>query len=304
MKTSSLILDIDDFCVLKGEIVDKILLSSNPDIALVYLYISRKKNDYNEKSALNELNFSKDRLNSCILELLSLNIIKQDDNKKTANAFFEPKPTYTISELKSAKTDEIFAFVCDNTEKVLGRPLTEGYIKTLLYIYDRLKLLPEVIIELISYLKSNQNTFPTKTEIEREAHKWNDIGINSHAQAIDYIKSKYDEKPAVALMAEALCIVNRNLTKTEEHYIINFINLGFSPEVVEFVANGIKDNNGRYSKKHLFNTLLLFKEKNLFTKEQIISDNPKFAKTSQAEALTDDSYEMQAINRRRGGNFE
>lgn len=302
MNSSSLILEIDDFCVLKGEIVDKILLSSNSDIALLYLYMSRKKKSYNEKSALNDLNFSKTRLETCISELLSLNIITNKEPEKVQNTYFHEKTKYTVSELKTAKKDDNFAFVCDTTEKIFGKPLTDGYIKSLLYLYDGLKVLPEVIIELISYLKNNTNTLPTKTEIEREARVWVDFGVSSHAEAIDYIKSKYEEKPTITLMAEALQIVNRNLTKSEEHYIINFINLGFTPEVVEFCANGISEKNGRFSQKKLFNMLLSFKEKNLFSKEQIIATYPHLAKKQTKTTISDDSYEMEILNRMRGNS--
>lgn len=299
MKPSSLILDIEDFCVLKGDIVDKILLSSNADIALLYLYISRVKTNYSENTALNALNFSKERLEKAMLELLSLNIIKKPESEN-ANNFVIKKQSYTISELKNAKKDEVFAFVCETTEKVFGKPLTEGYIKSLLYVYDSLKLPAEVIVELVSYLKNNTNTLPTKSEIEREAHIWSDLGLLTHESATAYIKSKYDEKPAIKVMAEALSIVNRNLTAKEEHYIVNFIKLGFTPEVVEFCANGIKDQYGRFSQKSLFNLLLACKEKNLFSKEQILSAYPKLGFNKKSVNNNDHSFEMELINKRRG----
>lgn len=310
MGISSLILDIDDFLVMKGKIVDKILLSSNPDVALLYLYISRKKNEYSEKKALNELNFSKERLEIAMFELLSLNVFKSEEKQNEQKTYFEKKPTYTITELKTAKTDPVFVVVCESTEKILGKTLTESYMKTLLYLYDALKMSPEVIIELISYLKNNQNTSPTKTEIEREARVWQDIGINNHADAINYITTKYEQKPMISKMAEALSISGRAISKQEEHYIVNFIKLGYSPDVIEFLSTTIMDSNGKFSKKHLFNKVLQLKEKNLITKAEILSEYPNLDKSIKK---SDDNYtneyklepwELRALNRRKGGNDE
>ncbi len=305
MSVSSLILDISDFCVLEGKIVDKILLSSNPDIALLYLYISRRKQNFTEQKALNELNFSKARYETALTELLSLNIIKPIANEQSqAKPYFEPKPKYSLTELKSAKKDTVFEVICDSSEKIFGVPLSEGYIKTFLYLYDALKMSAEVIIELISYLKNASKTIPTKSEIEREARIWVDLGIDTHNDAINYIMTKYEKRPLIQKMADALGI--KDIKKDDEHYIINFLDMGFSPETVEFVVGMIKDENGRFSKKRLLNKLISLKDKNLFSKEAIISEYPVLNKRKSFNNTSDEleDWEIRALRRRNGGNIE
>ncbi|MFI3226862.1 MAG: DnaD domain protein [Clostridia bacterium] len=280
MAISDLILNTDDFCVLKGDLVDKILLSSNPDAALLYLYMSRAKKKFTPTNAMKHLNFSKERYDLAIYELTAMQVVKrQNDDKPKQSIGFTDKPKYTVAELRDARSDKRFSAVCDTCESVLGKALTEGYLKTLLYIYDRLKLPAEVIVELLMYLKSKTSTVPRRMDIEREAHLWIDMGIANHNDATNYIASKYAEKPVFDAMMKALKIYGRDPQPVEERYILHFINYGFAPDIVELAVNRMNDSIGKFSFQYLDKILLSFKEKNLFTIEEIIAHDPEFKKS-------------------------
>ena len=214
MSVTELILNIDDFCVLKGDIVDKVLLSSNPDGALLYLYISRAKKSFDPKKAMKHLNFSKDRYDKTVYELISMQVLKE--TKPVQNSInFTEKPKYSVLELRDARQDSRFSAVCQTAERILGKTLTEGYLRSLFYIYDQLKLPAEVIIELLVYLKDKSNSTPRRMDIEREAHLWIDMGIANHNDATNYITSKFAEKPIFDAMMSALKIYGRILSQSK-----------------------------------------------------------------------------------------
>lgn len=279
MSVSDLILNTDDFCVLKGDLVDKILLSSNPDAALLYLYMSRAKKSFTQANAMKHLNFSKERYDLAVYELRTMQVVKDKNDKPKESIAFTDKPKYTVAELRDARSDKRFSAVCDTCESVLGKALTEGYLRTLLYIYDRLKLPAEVIVELLMYLKSKSTTVPRRMDIEREAHLWVDMGIATHNDASNYIASKFAEKPLFDAMMSALKIYGRDPQPIEERYILYFINYGFTADVVELAVERMNNSLGKFSFQYLNKILLSFKEKNLFTVEEIIANDPEYTKS-------------------------
>lgn len=280
MATADLILNTDDFCVLKGDIIDKILLSSNPDAALLYLYMSRAKKSFSQSKAIKHLNFSKERYDLAMYELLTMQVVKDATPKKqTQSISYTEKPKFTNAELSEAQEDARFLAICETAENVIGRGLTVGYTKTLLYVYDRLKLPAEVIVELLLYLKSKISSNIRRMDIEREAHMWVDMGIATHNEATNYIASKLAEEPLIEAMKSALKIYERDLKPIEERYILHFINYGFSSDVVELAVTRMENHIKNFSYSYLNKILLDFKDKNLFTVEEILLNDPDFTKS-------------------------
>lgn len=277
MSVSSLILNTGDFCVLRGDIIDKILLSGNADAALLYLYMSRAKRKFEEKNAIKHLNFTKERYDRTVYELLSMQAIEKQAEKQTSISYTE-KPKYTVNELKTSRSDQNFDSVCQMAEGVLGKVLTDGYLRSLLYIYDSLNLPAEVIVELLVYLKEKSKTVPKRADIEREAHLWVDMGIATYTDATNYIASKYAEKPVFDAMMSALKIYGRDPQPIEERYILSFINYGFSPDVIEVSVDRMHNSIGKFSFQYLNKILLRLKEEKLFTIEQIVAKDPDFVK--------------------------
>lgn len=276
MSISSLILDYEDFLVLRGEIIDKILLSSNPDAALLYLYISRAKKSFNPSKAMKHLGFTKERYDKTVYDLMCMQVLESKKEEKKQSIHYEEKPKYTTSALRAAREDVRFSAVCDTAESVLGKVLTDSYIKTLLYIYDRLKLPAEVIVELLVYLKDNKSEPPRRSDIEREARLWIDMGIATYTDATNYIASKYAEKPLFESMMQALKIYGRDPQPIEERYILSFINYGFTSDVVSLAVEKMFSSLGKFSFQYLNKILLSFKEQNLFTVDDILQKDPNF----------------------------
>lgn len=277
MSVSSLQLELDDFCVLRGEIVDKLLLASNPDAALLYLYITRAKKSFNEKKALEHLNFSKERFDRAIFDLISMKAVSEVKTEPKSVAFVD-KPKYSVSDIRDARKDDHFSAVCMTAESIIGKVLSEGYVKSLLYIYSELKLPAEVIIELLAYLKDKTKSAPKRTDIEREAHSWIDMGIATHADATNFIEKKMAEKPIFDSMMAALKIYGRDPQPVEERYISQYISYGFSADAVELCVEKMHQTTNKFSFSYLNGILKNLKDKNLFTSQEILNDNPEFIK--------------------------
>lgn len=280
MSVSELILNTDDYCVLKGDLVDKILLSSNPDAALLYLYMSRAKKSFAPANAMKHLNFSKDRYDHAVYDLMTMQVVKEKNKDVAKATVFTEKPKYTNAQLREARVDKRFNAVCDFCETILEKPLTAGYLKSLLYIYDRLKLPAEVIIELLTYLKSKSLNAPRVLDIEREAHDWLDMGIATHVDATNYISSKYAQKTLISDILPMLNIENREILPSEEKHLINFINYGFTPDVINLAIERMNNQIEQFSFKYLNGILMSFREKNLFTVAEILEKDPEFTKNT------------------------
>lgn len=285
MSVSSLILDYEDFLVLRGEIIDKILSASSPDCALLYLYISRQKKDFSPSKAVKDLGFTKERYEKTIFELTCIQVIAQEKKEpQKPSLYYEEKPKYTSSALRSAREDPKFSAVCDTAENMLGKTLTEGMFRSLLYIYDRLELPADVIIELLVYLKTNKKNNIRSTDIENEARLWVDMGVVTYADVTKYIENKYAQKPLIEAMMQALKIYDRELSATEERYITAFINYGFTSDVVALCAEKTIASLNKFSFQYLNKILLNLKEQRLFTVEQILASDPKFKDFKQQQA--------------------
>lgn len=278
MSISKLILDSNDFCVLKGDIVDKILISASPDVAILYLYMTRNLKNISEKEIMKNLNFSKERYDLAIYDLLSMQILKREEDDEVKPISSIKKPNYTIAEINEARKDDKFEAVCMSLEQTINKRITSGYIKTLLYLYNALKLPAEVIIELLAYLKSKSDTIPTSKDIEREAISWVDMGIATHIEATNYIASKLLEKPLVEDMMQALNKFDRKPQANEEEYIIKFINYGFKPDAVELAVGKMHDSINKFSFSYLNKILINLKEQNLMTAEDIRNADSKNGK--------------------------
>lgn len=291
MSASQLILNIDDFCVLSGEVVDKILMSCNPDSALLYLYMTREKKNFSEANAIKALNFGKTRYDKAIYDLVATQVITQITEKKNSINYTQ-KPKYTTQQLAEAREDQRFFAICQAGENIIGKALSESYVKAFLYIYDSLKLPAEVIIEMLYFLKDKTNSPLRRMDIEREAHLWVDMGIATYNDATTYISNKFAEKPLFDEMMSALKIFGRDPQPVEERYILHFINYGFTADVVALAVDRMQAKINKFSFQYLNKILLRYKENNLFTVADIIASDPTY-KTSNIIPKANQEGELQ-----------
>lgn len=268
----------DDFCVLRTEIVDKLLKCSDGDGALLYLYVLRQGKNFNEKQAMRDLGFSAERYSRAIFTLTSLEIAQETEQPQPPQ---KPKPpVYQASELRQARTsDHRFSAVCQSAESVLGRPLTDAMIRCLYTIYDYLGLPAEVIIELLSYLKREKQEIK-RSDIAHEAALWADMGLFSAQAAAEYLNRREAEKPLLETMRAAVGLPqDRALSAAEQRALSKYIACGFPPESVQLAAQRMQAKIGTFKWSYLSKILESWDAKGVHTLSEITALEPE-SKTS------------------------
>ena len=146
MSLSSLIPAGGDFCVLRADVVDTLLTCRDGDSALVYLYLVRKGQAFDEREALRDLHLTRDRYDRAVHTLTNLQLVRTPNEQPVQERSSVP-PRYSVSEMRAQREDDHrFASVCQTAEIVLGRPLTDSQTRTLMNAYEYLGLPADVLI--------------------------------------------------------------------------------------------------------------------------------------------------------------
>lgn len=273
-----------EFCVMRTDIIDKLLKCSDGDGALLYLYALRQGKNFQEKQAARDLGFSPERYERAIFTLTSLELSQEAPAAQNTTSA-PTAPVYRTAELRQARQgDHRFAAVCDAAESVLGRTLTESLIRSLFSAYDFLGLPAEVIIELLSYLKREKETI-RRSDIDREASLWADMGLFSAQAAAEYLTKHEAEKPLLAAMKTTLGLPeSRPLSAVESRALSEYIARGFPPDSVSLAAQRMQQSLGKFSWKYLSRILESWDQKGVHTVSEITAIEPERRTNSTSSA--------------------
>lgn len=274
MNLASLLMPDGELRVIRCEIADKLIQCADGDAALLYLYIIRHDNIFEEQSAMRALRMSKERLQRAIFTLTNLAIAQSPTASDLAPP---PTPRYTASELRTARSqDHRFHAICDTAESINGKPLTDAMLRTLYTIYDHISLPAEVIIELLSYLKRDRGTLRGR-DIEREACIWSDRGILTTAEAQRYLGEIEAEQPLRHALYQAFGIIGRPPTGSERTLIALCLEKSFGPDAVTLALNRMKRQIGQFSASYLRKILTTWDQKGVHTVAEITALEPEIA---------------------------
>lgn len=278
MSLASLLLPEGEFRVIRCDIADKLIACGDGDSALLYLYVLRRGERLEEKTAMRDLGFTKERYDRAVFTLTGLTVRESAPLPQPPASDI---PKYTAAELRQAREgDHKFAAVCLTAEDTLGRTLTESQVRSLFTIYDHLGLPAEVIIELLSYLKRDRGTV-SRRDIEREAALWSDMGIYTYQQAQDYLARVEAEKPLLDAMFVAMHIVGREPSAAERRLVSRCIESGFEPDAVALAVSRMEQNIGKFSLSYLKKILTLWNEKGVHTVAEITALEPESTRRTQ-----------------------
>ena len=99
------------------------------------------------------------------------------------------KPTYSLDELKSFKSNEDIEQLLMVTEQYVGKQLTKNDMETILFFYDKLEFSPDLIDYLVQYcIELGKKDF---RYMEKVALAWHEQGITSVKEAQNTSR-KYD----------------------------------------------------------------------------------------------------------------
>ena len=130
------------------------------------------------------------------------------------------KPDGVFLANRMASSSEIAALI-QETEFILGRPLSPGLSSTLLYMHDDCGLPTDVIIMLVQYAKEQgkDNTH----YIESTGRAWAQEGILSHEKAEQKLRYLDESAKAWRLVERALGISHRRPTAREMQFCARWV---------------------------------------------------------------------------------
>lgn len=189
------------------------------------------------------------------------------------------RPVYSADDLRSFKSREATAQLLFVAESYIGRPLTAGDMKSILYFSDCLHFSDDLIDYLIQYcVDRGKKDFKY---IEAVALNWAQSGITTPKQA-EKFSSKYD-KSVYTIMKELG--KNGSPTSKELEYINRWLKeYGFSPEIISEACGRTVMATDSHRFEYAEGILSSWKKENVHRKSDIQRIDELYQKRRQQKA--------------------
>jgi DnaD/phage-associated family protein len=246
----------------------KLLGAASPDAALLYLFLLAGGT---LDAAGRELRMDATRLETAAAALRQMGLLPERSGSVMRP---DEPPRYTQADVERNLSDGGFSPLVGEVQRRLGRVLSTEELRTLLGIYDYLRLPPEVISILITYCISRAKArgvsrSPSLRTIEKEAYRWADAGIDTLEAAAAYMQAALERQSRIGRLRRVLQLDNRALTAPEERYLSSWLDMGFGEAEVQLAYEKTCLNTGGLKWPYLNSILRSWCEQGLLTVEQI-----------------------------------
>ncbi|MCQ2419068.1 MAG: DnaD domain protein [Clostridia bacterium] len=217
--------------ILEKEKIQNLLDAGNSDAVLLYLFLSMGEAPEN---AAEKLRFTPSRLQCAFAALQQRSLWE-----KPAFTYERERPKFTENDLlrRMSGQNPEFRDLLGEVQRRFGRTLSTEETLSLLNITDYLGLPTEVVGMLLSYCiekdrRRGINRAPAMRSIEKEAYRWTDLGICTMELAAAFMQESLQRYGLLKKIAALLQIEDRRLTSAEEHYILSWLELGFTEKEI------------------------------------------------------------------------
>ena len=252
----------------------KLLCAASGDAALLYLYL-QSGNDLQE--AAGALHMTEGEVQCAAATLRQLGLWAEKEKVFLVGE----RPSYSEADLIHAMDhDRSFPALRDEVQQVLGRNLATEELKILLSFTNYLGLPHEVISILIRYcmhrnVQKGKVRNPSLRTIEKEAHRWAEMGIDTMEEASAYIHRQNVRNSRLGQLMEQLQIRGRALTAAEERYAQQWLDWGFDKDVIAMAYERTCLNTGGLSWAYMNKILARWQQAGLLTKDAIARGDTK-----------------------------
>ena len=277
--------------------VHKLLSTANADAVLLYIYLKAGNPMTGAEAAL-RLNQS--RLNCAAATLRQMGLWTEE---KPAHVFVGERPSYTEQDVILAQnSQQEFRSLCDEVQRLLGRPIHTEDRKILLGFVNYLGLPADVVSVLISYCKERDRQrgkvrTPTLYAIEKEAYAWAERGIDTVEEAAAFIQNQNLRNSRMNRLLALLQIRGRNLTAAEERYASAWLEMNFEEDVISMAYERTCLNTGGLNWRYMNTILQRWHEAGLHTAESVRSGDRKPGTAAASGQRQLDADEIAAIQR-------
>lgn len=240
--------------VLSASQVDTLVRGGNGDAALLYLLLQRLEGPVTPETLAEKLGWSLLRCAAAETALQDMGFLQRSQQPP---APADEHRVYSADELADMlETDEGFRMLVPQTEEKLGKRLKTADLQILAALYDDMGLPVDVIYLLVCHcIERAQRRFgpgrrPTLRQIEKEGAYWVRLGICDQDSAARYLSDYARKLEKTAAYMQALRLGGRAPVESEQRYILDWIDMGFTPEAVAMAYDKTvfykKELNWRY----------------------------------------------------------
>lgn len=201
--------------------------------------------------------------------------------------------------------DDGFAILVDETERILGRPLTNNDTSTLLLMHDS-DGLPYEVITMILYFAKAENKLRMKY-IETMGRDWGDAGIDTIEKAEEKINDIMSAKESWNIVSRAFGLKNiGSPTKKQTEYADIWVNKwGYDEYMLRNAYETCMNNRGEFNLSYIngiikkWHTEGILTEKDLAdskrNRENYKNNNNNTPQKTVTEKSTNTSYDINAF---------
>lgn len=199
----------------------------DPDAALLFCYIAAAEGGSCVLPSAQQLGMEEDRLQKARNLLVLYQVCADTQGPKRPRKELE----YDPAELKQARTgDEAFAGLCQYYEGALGRIMRKSEMEILYSVYSGLGMPAEVLMLLVNYCASRQRLTPRF--FEKEAYQWSQDGVETYAQAEQYLANLQQRYSRQGEIMRLLGIQDRRLSESERQMVDKWITYGYGTDLI------------------------------------------------------------------------
>ena len=247
----------------------------NGDAALLYLALLRHQGTVPPRALAGELRWDRERIEGAEAALRELRLLAED----TAPAPPEPaeeRPEYTAEDVVGKlESSGDFRGLVQQVEQRLGKRLTTPDLSILLNLHDYLGLPVDVVYLLVCHCaerierRVGRGRRPGMRQIEKEGYTWARLGIDTQAEAAEYLRRYSARRERLPQLMRALQLPDREPAPSEEKYLTAWLEMGFGPEAVAIAYDKTILRCGELKWAYCNGILKKWHEANLHTAEEI-----------------------------------
>lgn len=228
--------DREKTLVLPARQVDALVQAADGDAALLYLTLMRAEDAVTAEQLMRRLNMSALRLQAAQSKLEGMGLIQMQSLPAPEPAARQAE--YTAAELEEMLRDPEFEMLVGETERCLGKKLTTMDLRRLANLRHEVGLSADVIFLLVRYCveeqerRFGQGRRPTVAAVEKEGYYWAKRGLFDQEAAARYLRTATRKREETAQYMAAMQMGDRRPVPSEEKYILQWMEWGFSPEMV------------------------------------------------------------------------
>lgn len=259
---------------------ERLITAGSGDAALLYLYLLKNGGRYEPAYGARALKWDSPRLSAALSLLIGMGLAQAPAQAPAPAPVPEP-PEYSTADINRELENSVspFPILVQEVQRRLGKVLSTSDLKSLYTIYDFSGLPPEVILLAVSWSieefqrKYGPGHFPRMPQIQREAIRWKERGVDSVDAAESHLKRLTLLRERSVQILGLLDIRDRPPVAREREYITSWIDMGFPDEAIRLAYEKTVLKKQSMSWPYMNSILKNWHEKGLHTAKEIAASD-------------------------------